>query len=632
MQLAGVPMMLLFLKARQLGVSTLFQFIINHLVNFRPYTTAIVASGDEDKTRKLLDKMIGAQLKLTPFWLIHPSLYQEPRRSGDAYLQSTDPLFGSMITVQHGRQELGIARGDTADAFHMTELLEWLNPEALIQASFLRAVHATERTFGVFETTASPRDAWMHRFWEECERDYPLGLTMVRPVFLPYFIGRDIYPAPGEERAMPVPDNWDPPEFVKEHAAKCAEYAQSSPILRKILPANWQMDPGQQWWYYREYIKNSADPQKFAQWLAEVPSSAKEAFQSWSRSVINVQTLQGYQRRLREPIYPPLMIDGPEIPELSKPVLNAGEEPALTVTHNFGGGRNLRWRLFALDNFTNTSDELDPLHKLWLWELPQLNQKYVVGVDCGEGIGRDRTVIQVFKLGNPYQPTTQVAEYASDMCNAQEAFGLVLMLARLYTAETYQHSVQPALVSIETAKGGSALIAELLKYGWENIYIRQKLDKRQRIAHEEPNYGWETNVRTRGILIDWIVKLIKQHNIVINSPWLLDEIKDFGVHVIRSQSGGQDRVKVEATRNCFDDRIFAAAIAAVTGHQLEIYRDDIDQFWLGQSEHAKKQVRLADHSKSVVWSDSGIEGDWRGYAALAVAAEPFVDELAYPDF
>lgn len=511
-----------------------------------------------------------------------------------------------------------------------TELLEWNDYAGLVEAGFNRAIHSTERTFGVEETTASPRGADFHRYWEDTERDYPQGLTMVRPVFLPYFIGRDIYPPPGEEKSMPVPDNWQVPEFVQEHAAACEEYARTSPVLSQVMPSNWRMDVGQKWWYYREYSKASLDPKKLAQFLAECPANAKEAFQSWQRSIFPIQLMMEYQRRLPQPVLPPLMFDGPDVPEVSKPVLDIGEQPIHTVVYNpHSGHQRMTWKLYGLP-FTNYEDELDPLHKLWVWELPTQNQKYVVSMDCGGGLGQDRTVIQVVRIGSPYQPAAQVAEYATDLANAFDCWSVMLMLLQWYSPHKHDGTREYALASIEMAADGRTAQNEIFKRDWPNIYIRQKSDQRRVTPYEQPNLGWDTNQSTRSILVSCIQTFVKRHQVIINSPWVLDELRDFVMHVTKSRDGGVGQIKVQAGRDAHDDRIMALAIGLVTGHELDIYRDDRDPHWIAVAEHAKRQVELAGPVRSsfdVAMPDPG------SMLAMIPASEydtAGMDELANP--
>jgi hypothetical protein len=53
------------------------------------------------------------------------------------------------------------------------------------------------------------------------------------------------------------------------------------------------------------------------------------------------------------------------------------------------------------------------------------------------------------------------------------------------------------------------------------------------------------------------------------------------------------QIKVQAGRDAHDDRIMALAIGLVTGHELDVYRDERDPHWIAAAEHTKKQVELA---------------------------------------
>lgn len=50
--------------------------------------------------------------------------------------------------------------------------------------------------------------------------------------------------------------------------------------------------------------------------------------------------------------------------------------------------------------------------RLRMWERPDDNEHYVIGVDAGKGVGRDRSVIEVLRKGTKYRPDEQVAEFA----------------------------------------------------------------------------------------------------------------------------------------------------------------------------------------------------------------------------
>jgi hypothetical protein len=61
--------MMLYLKARQLGISTLNELAIAHRVQFYSRINALIASSDPDKTKKMAG-MMKLCWELQPFWLL----------------------------------------------------------------------------------------------------------------------------------------------------------------------------------------------------------------------------------------------------------------------------------------------------------------------------------------------------------------------------------------------------------------------------------------------------------------------------------------------------------------------------------------------------------------------------------
>jgi len=582
----GVPIRMLFLKARQLGVSTLFSKIIKHRMNFVKSTKGVIASGDEDKTRTLVEKMIEKPQAMMPWWLVRPDV--EFLHSGDDFM--IIPSADSLLKVQHGRQETGIARGDTVNTWHFTELLEWLDPESLIEASFNKAVHESARTFGVEETTASARGAWLHEYWEQTSKDYPAGRSSTFPVFLPYFIGDDIYPPPGY---FPIVAGWKPTELTLAHAESCKEFVRSSKVLSDVLGSNWEMPLRQMWWYENEYEKASKDPQKFATFLAECPANPRQAFQSRSKSVVSAQTIQELEGSLKKLLLPPIYVSGPDIPKLTEPPERLPIVQTIQYEHH---GLARLWTLHASKKFTNVEEELDNEDKLWIWRAPERGFKYVVSVDCGHGVGEDRSAIQVIRIGDAVHPAEQVAEYCSSHASAFDIIGLVMMLLAWYSTEGVDGQIYWALAAPEDAADGATIINELRKWGWPNIYVRQSPENRNKGVNDGSLYGWHTDQSTRQTLINWFLKFVKERRIQINSPWLLDEIRTFVMIRKKSLTSSTVTIKIQHDRSAHDDLIFGLAIGIVCGHQIDIFEDVANSSWGKVAEMFKKQLQLPNHS------------------------------------
>ncbi len=123
MEREGLAIMMLELKARQLGVTTLTELAVAHRTQFVSRTNAVVASSDPDKTFKMASKVKFCWDK-QPFWLL-PKITK---------ISKGIPVeFGELnsgILFQAGNQFNGVARGDTPNCVHLSEVC--IAPNTLI--------------------------------------------------------------------------------------------------------------------------------------------------------------------------------------------------------------------------------------------------------------------------------------------------------------------------------------------------------------------------------------------------------------------------------------------------------------------------------------------------------------------
>src|SRR4026209_1912563 len=70
--------------------------------------------------------------------------------------------------------------------------------------------------------------------------------------------------------------------------------------------------------------------------------------------------------------------------------------------------------------------------RLLIWEPPERGEMYAIGVDPAEGVGQDRSVCEVIKVGNLQHPDIQVAEFASDYLDPIFFADVVNTIGRFY--------------------------------------------------------------------------------------------------------------------------------------------------------------------------------------------------------
>lgn len=81
-------------------------------------------------------------------------------------------------------------------------------------------------------------------------------------------------------------------------------------------------------------------------------------------------------------------------------------------------------------------DMKEPIQTLYegnlsIWEFPQSNRVYTMGVDVAEGLGKDASVIQIFDITN-LDNIEQVAMYYSNLIDLIDFTGIVRDIAKMY--------------------------------------------------------------------------------------------------------------------------------------------------------------------------------------------------------
>jgi hypothetical protein len=556
MQARGVPIMLQGLKARQLGWTTDTSSRIEHRVLFIPNTSGVLASSDEDKTWKLAE-MIERSLRVQPWWLVPTDLNQY--RSGEVFLEI--PSRNTTLGIQHGRQTSGISRGDSINCYHLSEIPDFDPKEVsrLIDASLMKAMHPTNMTIGVLESTANGRNDYWHKRWLENQAEYFGGGGLEYPLFLPWFLGRDIYPTKGWLLGIPIPSDWQPPEFVVDHARKAREYVLSSKLLYTTLGLDWHMPLEQMWYYWKEY-ERAKRKDDLASFYSETPANDLEAFQSKRGAVFSIELLQSYQDKAKPPLgY--YSIQGSEVPsELWPEDTNIDKtKPPIQVRHYY----TPLDKLMVWNFIPKLTSHPKGLQQLTIWEHPEKEYEYGVSLDGAEGKGLDRVVLSVVRKGTPLRTAEQVAELASDTVATLEIWPVWLALLKYYSP-VHSGNITWAMASPEMNRGGDAALMQIRTHGWPNVYIRTQLDDYSKATTTK--LGWETTPKSRDQLIQWLLLAIKGKWAQVNSPWLIDELRDFVVGEL------QTKIRLQAGVGSWDDRIFSFIIDMICLHGLDVYR------------------------------------------------------------
>ncbi len=544
------------LKARRLGVSTISELNVCHRFQFQMDSNCVVASADPTKTMDMAG-MIKFCLDQQPWWLLPQG---EPKIKGGIPVHYPD--IRTSLTIQAGNQFTGIAQGSTPNVVHLSELCLWDNPEELIDMGLLPAILDTPNVFGIFESTAQGPGWWKNK-WEQSKREWSTGTGRIRPVFLPWFVGTDIYPTPADRRKRPVKPNWVPEDRTIAHAERAREYVLTNPLLFEHLAHNdkdWKMPIHQMYWWEMGYQTAKRD-KELNVFLAQYCSDDFEAFQSLNTPIIDTEILLGYDERSKRQPVGAYTIIGPDIPPAlitprrhwdhsKKPITIKTRDvvPKLDATYQLVPVKFEGWPSFEWDL------------KLLIWEWPQNGESYGIGVDTSEGIGQDRAVISVLREATPQRGPGQVAEWASAYVTAFQLWPFVMALGSLYS--TYKASagrVVQCRLAIEAWANGTACQFELQKRGWSNFHPWKSYDNRKNRRDNEVNkLGVYTNVVFRAQMFDMLLTNLSEEAIDLPSPYLISELKTL------ERAG--DRRKPQAAPDCFDDRVMAIGFPLFSLH------------------------------------------------------------------
>jgi hypothetical protein len=209
--------------------------------------------------------------------------------------------------------------------------------------------------------------------------------------------------------------------------------------------------------------------------------------------------------------------------------------------------------------------------RLLIYEEPNPEDTYCVGVDPSGGKGADRSVIQVVRVGDKFRPDEQVAEFASDFHGPHDLAPVAAMVGRLYG----DGAGGEAMLSVECngEYGDSCLfdIRSRLQYG--NLFVWKIYDKTTNL--QTTRLGWWTTPSTRPKLIARGHHALVNGDLLINSEFLLDELEDF--------QGDLFMAKAQAISGRHDDRVMAMLIAYWAAHDNE---------WMAGFDTAEDRRRL----------------------------------------
>jgi len=170
---------------------------------------------------------------------------------------------------------------------------------------------------------------------------------------------------------------------------------------------------------------------------------------------------------------------------------------------------------------------------LKIWEMPNDRESYVIGADVAEV--HDFSVAQVLNARTMEQVAVWHGRIPAD------SFGKEL--------ERLGYFYNTALLGVERNNQGIATLVALNQLYYPMLFFRE--DVNDVGESNASKLGWETNSKTRPIMITDLGMYIRNRDIKINDEFTIKECMTFAKNI---------RGKDEAQPGCFDDRVMSLAI------------------------------------------------------------------------
>lgn len=279
------------LKARQMGLSTLFEGVIFHDTSTKNFKNSLIIAHEEPASQNLfnmsklfyeyLPDVIRPMKKYSNGKILS---FENPETNDDDRIKN--PGLKSKITIATaGAGEVG--RSATIHNLHASEVAFF--PEAKkTMLGLLQSIPDEMSTFVALESTANGVGDWFHDMWQKATK----GENEFIPIFLPWHIDPNY--------TRPFRSEYEKEQFISEveatHIDNNGRVVQT--YEKQIMDKHELTYEQLNWRRYTIANKCQGDEELFMQ---EYPSTPEEAFISTGRPRFTIKSLKKYQTITKEP-------------------------------------------------------------------------------------------------------------------------------------------------------------------------------------------------------------------------------------------------------------------------------------------------------------------------------------------
>lgn len=498
-RMAGEPVRLIMLKARQWGGSTLVQVYMAwiHLVHKRSWNSLICAHVKD--TAATIRGMYSKILSDYPadVWdedgVCRPEFRVYERSTNIRYIPGRD----CRVTLGSAEKQDSVRGGDFAMA-HLSEVAFWGDTTRHSPEGFVRAICGSIMrepfTLIVMESTANGTGNFFHAEWlRACSAE---GSDKI-PVFVPWY-EIELYSKPvGDVEAL-----WSSLDSYERglwHKYGCT--------LEQIA-------------WYREKRREYPTRQLMA---AEYPTDDVEAFANTGSSVFPAECVAELAKGCMLPLC------------LSEVLCNSDD----------------MWLLGQLQEIAD-----DGRGTLSVWKLPDsgsenYRNRYVVAVDVGGRSDKsDYSVILVLD-SSPCGGVPEVVAQWRGHCDHDILTKRAALMGRWYGEALLVVESNTLESSGSDGETGLSLLAELAE-NYPNMYHRECYDREYSADLPGIRVGFHTNRATKSLIITNLIAMVREGAYVERDAGMINELSVFE-YKVNGSTGAKD--------GCHDDRLMTRAIA-----------------------------------------------------------------------
>lgn len=521
MRLAGKPMRIILLKARQWGGSTVIQLYMAwlQLVHKKGLNSLIIAHQGmgSDEIQDMFERMIQEYPTELLYDLTDEYSSNEPKWVGVGKSGNIHRVPQRNCKIKIGTAERPHScRGGDYNLVHCSEVALWGNSEKKTPEDIVRSacsgVLYRPYTLIAYESTPNGTGNFFHREYIAAKK----GKTQFEAVFVSWY----------EIEAYAI----DFRDAAEREAFACRLYDNRD----NDQAASDREEPGTYlWWLWQQgatleainwYIQERTKYGDHADIASEYPSDDIEAFTFSGRKVFAADDVE----QLRDACRPPRWVGE---------IYGREDEGEL-----------------ALDNLRFKKEEGGRLH---MWqdvendEAEEVANQYVVAVDVCKGHTKHADFADILVINRvamiDAEPPSVVAEWHGHIDMDKLAWKATQI------AEYYNHAllvIESNTLETNNTKGEAEYILNIIRDVYDNLYARKQSAEDIR-AKAPLKYGFHTNTLTKKVIIHNLRTVIREHLYIERCVECLEEYLTY----IETEKGGY-----EAMEGYHDDRLMTRAI------------------------------------------------------------------------